>query len=326
MPFQEAHTQVVEPNGNPWLTGHQTVMSECVIDGVRTFIMATSPSLITRIEEECKLRHYSPRTAAAYSHWTRQYYRFHGRRPPRELGAEHIQSFLTHLAVRKFSASSQNQALNALFFVYDKVLRLPLGDFSQFVRAPRPRRLPVVLSVEEVQRLLAQMQGLHKLMAQLIYGTGLRLHECLTLRVQDLDFAHGRVVVRQGKGGKDRLTILPDCLREPLQAHLQWRLVVHQRDLALGAGHVFLPGRLSVKYPNASREFLWQYVFASAVVQQGYRWHCGDTALQRAIKLAGTQARIHKRVGCHTLRQYAALLIMPSWTVRSCESPANRAL
>ena len=254
------------------------------------------------LRQECQARHFSKQTFTAYAQWLRRYYLFHGKRPPRELEATHVHSFLTDLAQQNLSASSQNQALNALVFVYRRVLKLPLGDIGQFPRAKRHKKVPVVLAPEEVHALISQMKGTFRLMAQLLYGTGLRLNECLQLRVKDIDFANCQIVVRSGKGDKDRLTVLPKSLVGSLQSYLHFRLSLFQIDMSRGVGLAPLPHRLKAKYPRAEREFKWQYVFASTMIRQGYRWHCADRGLQVAVAQAASAAGIKKIVGPHTLR------------------------
>jgi integrase len=225
-------------------------------------------SLTALLRQECQLRHFSRQTFDAYAHWLRRYYLFHGRRPPRELGPVHIREFLTALAKQNLSASSQNQALNALVFVYQRLLKVQLGDIGEFLRAKRSRKVPVVLSTEEVHTLLSHLHGTFRLMAQLIYGTGIRLNECLQLRVKDVDFGNRQLVIHSGKGNKDRLTVLPQSLVQPLQSFLHMRLVRHQLDMFEGIGLAPLPDRLRKKYPRAEREFRWQFVFASRVIRR----------------------------------------------------------
>ena len=212
------------------------------------------------------------------------------------------------------SASSQNQALNSLVFAYEKVLKQSLGEIGQFLRAKRSRGVPLVLSVEEAQNLLRNMEGTYQLMAPLIYGTGMRLMECVKLRVDNIDFGNHRIVIRSGKGNQDRNALLPKSLVRPLQAHLHIRLAQYQRDMAKGVGLAPLPGRLKDKYPRTEKEFRWQFVFASAVIRGRHRWYCGETGLQRAIKTAAPEAGIHKKAGCHTLRHSFATHLLQSGT------------
>lgn len=226
---------------------------------------------------------------------------------PAKLGAAEVADFLQHLAVqRHVAASMQNQALNALVFLYAHVLKMPLGDIGDFTRAKRPKRLPVVLSVGEIRRLLGELQGIQGLNASLLYGTGMRLMECLRLRVQDIEFERRLILVRRGKGDKDRIVPLPDTLVTPLQRHLKERKALHQRDLAAGFGETTLPDALAAKYPNASREFRWQFVFPSGRVSMDprsgkvRRHHLHESTVQKAVTTAARRAGLNKKAGCHT--------------------------
>ena len=292
------------------------------------FVPNPKSKLLDQVREVIRFKHYSIRTEQAYVHWSKAYILFHQKRHPREMGAREIQAFLTHLATqRNVAASTQNQALNALVFLYREVLRLPQGDFSEFERAHRPARLPVVLSVEETRRLLSALKpGTLSLMARLLYGTGMRLMECLRLRVQDLDFARNQIVIRQGKGAKDRLTILPGSIKDQLQQHLERVRLLHQADLRDGFGRVHLPHALARKYPNAEREWTWQYVFpaSSRSVDQRsgaiQRHHVGENSLQRAIKEAVRVAGITKPASCHTLRHsFATHLLEAGYDIRTVQ-------
>ena len=224
------------------------------------------PRLLDQMSQVLRVRHYSPRTEACYLHWARHFILFHGKRHPRDLGAAEVEQFLTHLAVvGRVSASTQNQALNALVFLYRQVLDMDLGRFEA-VRARRPKRLPVVLAAAEVAAVLSQVQGARgafALMTRLLYGCGLRLMECCTLRVKDVQMARGQIVVRAGKGNKDRVVMLPRSARSELEGHLEWRRRLHDRDLARGVARVELPDALERKYPRAAQELGWQFVFAS---------------------------------------------------------------
>lgn len=244
---------------------------------------------------------------------------FHGKRHPRELGAKDLEAYLNHLAAeRRVSAGTQSQALNALVFLYRQVLELDLGWMEKLERAKRSRPLPVVLTVEEVRRVLACMQGLPKLMASLIYGTGLRVMECVSLRVLDVDFGAKRIVVRSGKGAKDRVTLLPQNLVGPLQHHLLTRAAEHQQARLRGRGFAPLPHALARKYPNAAQAFKWQYVFPSTVEQRDplthrpTRWHMSPSTLQRAVRDAVRDARIPKHATVHTLRHCFATHLLQS--------------
>jgi integron integrase len=228
------------------------------------------PRLLDQVRQTARLKHFSLRTEQAYAQWVYRFVVHHGKRHPRELGAREIQAFLTWLAVeRDVSASTQNQALCALLFLYREVLQIDLPRIAEAVRARRPRRVPTVLTRSEVRDVMAQRDGVHALVAGLLYGGGLRLLEALRLRVKDIDFERRAVVVRQGKGDKDRTTMLPERLREPLMAHLEKVRALHQRDLAGGFGAVELPHALARKKPSADREWGWQYVFPSGRLSTG---------------------------------------------------------
>ena len=244
--------------------------------------------LLDRVRDELALGHYSPKTVEAYVAWVRRFILFHNRRHPSHLDAPEVSAFLSSLArERGVSASTQNQALAAILFLYARVLRRKLGPLSDLVRARRPQRLPEVMTRAEVTVVLAQLSGIERLMASLLYGAGLRLLECATLRVKDVDFAAGGLIVRRGKGSKDRLTLLPQALVAPLKTHLGHVKAQHQMDLAEGAGYVELPYALGLKYPNASREWGWQWVFPAtrrylhAPSQELRRHHLHEHVLNR---------------------------------------------
>jgi integron integrase len=271
-----------------------------------------------RFRRAIRLRHLSPRTEKAYWGWIVRYVLFHGKRHPVELGAREISRFLSFLATeRAVSASTQNQALSALLFLYRDVLGQKIEGLDGLIRARRPRSLPVVLSVRQVSLLLEQLHGAPRLMATLLYGAGLRLIECASLRVKDVDFDRRQITVRFGKGGKDRVTVLPESVCKELARHLERVRSQHARDLADGAGHVELPYALARKYPSASREWPWQWVFPATRIYthlptgERRRHHLHETVLQRAVRAAVRSAELPKQAGCHTLRQYADFRIMP---------------
>jgi len=269
----------------------------------------------------------SLRTEEAYVGWVRRFILANGKRHPRELGRREVEAFLTHLAMHgHVAASTQNQALSALLFLYREVLQQELPWMENIRRAKKPERLPVVLSREEVAALLAEMNGVTWLMASLLYGAGLRLMECARLRVQDVDFVRREITVRQGKGGKDRRTMLPAMTVDALQNQLAEARRVHERDLAAGHGAVWLPHALARKYPNAAREWAWQYVFPassrSTDPRSGIerRHHLDETVLQRAVKQAVRRARITKPATCHTLRHsFATHLIEGGYDIRTVQ-------
>jgi integron integrase len=256
-----------------------------------------------------RLRNYSLRTEEAYREWVERFLRYHSASEPESLGETEVREFLEYLAVaRNVSASTQNQAFSALLYLYQTVLERPLGDLRGTVRARRGTRLPVVLSREEVQRLLQGMEGSLALIARLLYGTGMRLLEGLRLRVKDVDFERGLITVREGKGDKDRTVMLPQTLREALRAHLQRVRLLWQADRAGGQNGVWLPEALERKYPEAGKEWAWMWVFAAKRLARDprsgveRRHHAHETAVQRAVKAAARLAEIQKPVGCHTLR------------------------
>ncbi len=265
--------------------------------------------LLDQVRGKIRLKHYSIRTEQAYVDWIRRFILHFGKRHPRELGAAEVEAFLTHLAVAgKVAASTQNQAKSALLFLYKEVLEAELPWLDNVERAKAPKRLPVVLTRDEVQALLSRLEGTHWLMASLLYGAGLRLMECLRLRVQDVDFSRREILVRDGKGFKDRVTMLPAALAAPLRAHLERVRELHRQDLAAGFGAVHLPYALERKYPGAARDWGWQYVFPSAKLAvdprtgETRRHHVQDQALQRAVKQAVRDADLTKPATPHTLR------------------------
>ena len=283
--------------------------------------------LLTDVRARMRRLGMSRRTEEAYVGWIRRFILANGKRHPRSLGALELEAFLTRLATEgKVAASTQNQALSGLLFLYREVLGIELPWMEEIRRAKRPQRLPVVLTREEVQALFDELDGLDWLMASLLYGSGLRLMECIRLRVKDLDFARGELTVRQGKGGKDRRTMLPARLRDPLQAQLREVRRVHRRDLDAGFGEVWLPDALARKYLGAAREWAWQYVFParrrSADPRTGVvrRHHADESALQRAVKSAVRRAGIDKPATCHTLRHsFATHLLEDGYDIRTIQ-------
>lgn len=288
---------------------------------------AARPRLLDQVRAVIRVRHYSLRTEEAYIHWIKRFIYFHGRRHPAEMGEPEITAFLNHLAVKEdVSASTQNQALSALLFLYREVLRKDLKWLEELKRPKRPARLPVVLTRREVEAVLSQLQGTKWLMASLLYGSGLRLMECLRLRVKDVDFEYRQLVVRDGKGAKDRVTMLPESLLELLKKHLERVKVLHEGDLAEGFGEVNMPHALWRKYPNAARQWGWQFVFPSArrsvdplngVIR---RHHVYENVLQRAIKEAVRNTGTPKPASCHTLRHcFATHLLQGGYDIRTVQ-------
>ncbi len=277
--------------------------------------------LLDRVRVAIRLKNYSIRTEQAYASWVRRFILFHGKRHPRDMGSAEIEMFLSHLAVeRNVAASTQNQALSALQFLYREVLKVELEYPIDSIRAKRPKRLPTVMTKEEVQKVMGRMTGKNQLMAKLLYGSGLRLMECMRLRVKDLDFGQRQIMVREGKGLKDRATVLPDTLMDPLKRHLRHVKLIHEDDIADGHGAVYLPNALETKYPNAHQEWIWQYVFPAARLSKDprsgilRRHHADPSALQRAVKKAARSAKIAKRVSCHTFRHSFATHLLENGT------------
>jgi integron integrase len=286
-----------------------------------------SPRLLDQVRARLRVRHYSLRTEQAYVGWIRRFIRSNRLRHPREMGGPEVEAFLTGLATRgQVAPATQNQALAALLFLYREVLGVELPWMENVIRAKRARRLPVVLSREEVTRLLSVMDGRNALLAALLYGTGMRLMEVLRLRVKDVDFSRAEILVREGKGNKDRRVPLPQRLRDALQAEIARARALHVADLAHGAGEVWLPDALARKYPNAAREFAWQYLFPAAQrsvdPRSGVkrRHHVDESVLQRAVRAARLRAGIDKPVTCHTLRHcFATHLLEAGYDIRTVQ-------
>ena len=274
-----------------------------------------------------RLRHFSPRTEAAYLGWMRRYHEFHGRRDPAKLGAEHVTAFLNDMAMRgHVAASTQNQALAAQLFLYREVLNIQLPWLDDLVHAKTPMRLPVVLTRQEARAVLAHMGGEPRLMATLLYGCGLRLLECCHLRVQDLDFGQNQISIRRGKGDKDRATMLPVLIKPELARHLGGVRTQHDRDVLMGAGWVELPDALGKKLPSAGREWPWQWVFPATrhyiepETGQKRRHHLHETVLQRAVRHAVLASGIAKRATCHTFRHsFATHLLEAGSDIRTVQ-------
>jgi integron integrase len=289
---------------------------------------APPPRLVDAVRSAMRLRHFSRRTERAYLGWIRRFVLAHGRRPPRELGAAEVTAFLSSLATqRQVAASTQNQALAALLFLYRDVLGQDLPWLDDLVRARRPARLPTVLSRDEVAALLARLDGPPHLVATLLYGGGLRLLEALRLRVKDVDFAGRQLVVRSGKGDTDRVTLLPAAAAPALREQLAAARRQHDLDLAAGAGWVELPHALLRKYPGAGREWAWQWVFPATRTYretasgQVRRHHLHETVMQRAVRDAVVRARLGKRASCHTLRHsFATHLLEAGYDIRTVQT------
>lgn len=285
------------------------------------------PRLLDAARETIRRLHYSYRTEETYLQWMKRFILFSGKRHPRELGASEVTAFLSHLAVeRQVGAATQNQALAALLFLYKEVLAEPLPWLDDIVHAKRPVRRPSVLTAAETHKLLSQLHGTKWLMASLLYGAGLRLRECLTLRVKDVDFGYSQILVRDGKGGKDRVTILPGPVVQPLQAHLLRVKALHEQDVAEGYGDVELPDAIARKYPRAPYEWGWKFIFPShkrsvdprtGVIR---RHHVYENFLIRGVKSAARAAGIAKHVSCHTLRHsFATHLLENGYDIRTVQ-------
>ena len=285
------------------------------------------PKLLDQLRSAIRARHYSIRTEEAYVQWIKRYILFHNKRHPKDMGAPEINAFLSHLAVNNnVAASTQNLALCAILFLYKQVLDQDPGRLEGVVRAKKPVRLPVVFTVEAVHEILVRLQGTVWLMASLLYGSGLRLMECTRLRVKDIDFQYRQLVVRDGKGQKDRVTMLPSRVIEPLKQHLDRVRTIHEEDLGAGLGAVYLPFALEKKYPDAAIEWGWQYVFPASKISidprsgRKRRHHIDETILQKAVKAAIRQAGIAKQGSCHSLRHsFATHLLQSGYDIRTVQ-------
>jgi integron integrase len=287
---------------------------------------SSKPRLLDQVRHVIRCKHYSYSTEQTYIDWIKRYIFFHNKRHPKEMREKEISEFLTHLAVkRNVSSSTQNQALCALVFLYKHVLKIDLAEFN-LIRAKKPVKLPVVFTRNEVREILIQLQGTNWLMGQIVYGAGLRLMECMRLRVKDIDFEYKQIIIRNGKGMKDRVTMLPTVIIEQLQRHLEKVKKIHENDLHAGFGTVYLPYALDRKYPNANRSWGWQYVFPASrrsidprsKVER--RHHLSETVLQRAVKKAIRVCRIPKHGSCHSLRHsFATHLLEAGYDIRTVQ-------
>jgi integron integrase len=287
----------------------------------------TKPRLLDQVRDRIQTLHYSIRTEQAYLGWIKRFILYHNKRHPKDMGKQEIEAFLTHLAVvRNVSPSTQNQALNAILFLYKQVLGIEVVWLEDVTRAKKPERLPVVLTSDEVMMIFSHLDGIKSLVARLLYGTGMRLMECLKLRVKDIDFARKEIFVRHGKGGKDRVTVLPISLIPELEAHLGKVRCLHRADLEDGCGCVYMPYALDRKYPGACREWGWQYVFPAANRSKDprsdrvSRHHITPQTIQRAMKLAIRKAGINKPASTHTLRHsFATHLLESGYDIRTVQ-------
>jgi len=283
--------------------------------------------LLEQVRDVARLRHLSIRTENSYRNWIKRFILFHGKRHPRDLDAEAVRSFLTHLAVHdRVAASTQNQAFNALLFLYRQVLKVELPNIQGVERARHSKNVPVVFTKEEANALIAHLNGEHRLIVSLLYGAGLRLMEAVRLRVKDLDFARSEITVRDGKGGNDRLTMLPESLKDALTAQVQAVHRLHEEDLKRGRGEVYLPYSLEKKYKNAATELAWQYLFPASKLSldprsgKERRHHVAEQNVQRAVKTALHAAGIRKKGSCHSFRHsFATHLLEDGYHIRTVQ-------
>ena len=287
----------------------------------------SKPKLLEQVRQAIRVRHMAPKTSTAYVGWIRRYILFHGKRHPNEMGEPEVREFLTHLAVNgHVAASTQNQALSALLFLYDKVLDQPLDRVNGVVRAKRPQRLPVVMTVDEVRSVLEQLTGVKRLVRDVLYGGGLRLEEALHMRVKDLDFGANQIAVRDGKGRVDRVTTLPQTIQPTMREHLDRVHKLHQRDLSEGLGRTTMPDALARKYSNASTQWCWQYVFPSTRLCRDrktgliFRHHLHDSTMSDAIHAAVVASGVTKNVSSHTFRHsFATHLLAAGYDIRTVQ-------
>lgn len=283
--------------------------------------------LLEQVSDAIRVKHYSYRTEKTYVEWIRRYILFHNKRHPKDMGAQEIQAFITHLATeRSVSASTQNQALSAILFLYRHVLQMEIDLPPELIRAQKSKTLPVVLTHQEAMTVIGRMTGVPQLMTKVLYGSGLRLTECLRLRVKDIDFGSHQIIVRDGKGENDRATVLPDSLIPALENHLKTVQAIHQKDLKDGFGESSLPYALSKKYPNAAKEWMWQYIFPASVrsidpvSKKTKRHHIDPSVLQKAIRQSALSSGITKPVSPHVFRHsFATHLLQSGYDIRTIQ-------
>ena len=285
---------------------------------------STKPKLLEQLRGKIRVKHYSRRTEEAYVSWVKRFILFHKKKHPKDMGEKEISEFLSHLAVNgDVAASTQNQAMCAIVFLYKQILKIEMGEFQELVWAKRPAKLPEVFTADEVDRVINNLEGVFWLIGIILYGSGLRLIECLRLRVQDIDFATNKITVREGKGAKDRRVPLPESCIPALKEQLKKVKKQHQKDLEKGFGTVYMPYALAKKYPNANKEWGWQYVFPATRLSVDprsgvkQRHHFDESSVQKAVKKAIRSAKIYKHAGCHTFRHsFATHLLEAGYDIR----------
>ena len=285
------------------------------------------PRLLDQVRNQIRLKHYSIRTEESYINWIKRFIFFHDKKHPKEMAEKEVVAFLTHLAVDgNVAASTQNQAMSAILFLYREVLQIELGNITNHIRAKRPRKLPVVFTKTEARLVIKELKGVYKLLAILMYGGGLRVLECVRLRVKDIDFQYNQITIRDGKGQKDRITMLPRGIKGALQLHLKKVQIIHQEDLMDGFGEVFLPFALAKKYPNAAQKWLWQYAFPASRRSRDprsgktRRHHFDESSVQKAVKNAIEKAGVNKHGSCHSLRHsFATHLLENGYDIRTVQ-------
>jgi len=285
------------------------------------------PKLLDQVRAAIRTRHYSPRTEESYIYWIKKYIFFHNKQHPAEMRENEINAFLSHLATKeKVAASTQNQALCAIVFLYKHVLKIELGNFGNITWAKKPKKIPVVFTKEEAKAVIDQLKGTNWIIASLLYGSGLRLNECLQLRIQDIDFKYNQITVRNAKGDQDRVTMLPEKVKLPLQEHLKKVKKIHEKDLRDGFGSVYLPYALERKYPNANKAWGWQFVFPATRISTDprtgirRRHHLYETVIQKAVKRAIQKAGMTKHASCHTFRHsFATHLLERGHDIRTVQ-------
>lgn len=283
--------------------------------------------LLDLVKESIRLKHYSYKTEIAYLSWIKRYIIFHNKKHPSELTEKHIRQYLSYLAMeRNVASSTQSQALNAIMYLYKNVLKIELGDIGEIEKAKRKINIPVVFTPTEAKNVLAQMKGVNKLMASLLYGTGMRLMECVRLRIKDVDFGNNRIIIRDAKGHKDRITVLPEKLIEPLKLQIKKVKILHQQDLADENGTVYLPNALAEKYPSAPKSFGWQYLFPASKISvdprsgKTHRHHANESVLQKAVGVAVKATKFLQPASCHTFRHsFATHLLENGYDIRTVQ-------